>query len=80
MVDSRLPTVGVFARATARDTPKAFAEESGEGMRSEVGESLALANASANADSPAVDQVNRRLHYKYFRRVSQYAKWLTIVS
>lgn len=54
VVDSRLPTVGVFARATAKDTPKAAAEESGEGLRSEVGEKLALANASANAESSSV--------------------------
>jgi len=56
IVDSRLPTVGVFARATAKDTPKAAAEQSGEGLRSEVGDELALANASLNADASPVDQ------------------------
>ncbi|XP_071086856.1 apoptosis-inducing factor 1, mitochondrial-like [Haliotis cracherodii] len=36
IVDSSLPTVGVFAKATAQDTPKAAVEESGEGLRSEA--------------------------------------------
>ncbi|XP_067662972.1 apoptosis-inducing factor 1, mitochondrial-like isoform X2 [Haliotis asinina] len=36
IVDSSLPTVGVFAKATALDTPKAAVEESGEGVRSEA--------------------------------------------
>ncbi|XP_051791295.1 apoptosis-inducing factor 1, mitochondrial isoform X1 [Erpetoichthys calabaricus] len=35
IVDSSLPTVGVFAKATAKDTPKAATEESGTGIRSE---------------------------------------------
>nr|XP_033801061.1 apoptosis-inducing factor 1, mitochondrial isoform X3 [Geotrypetes seraphini] len=35
LVDSSLPTVGVFAKATTRDTPKSAAEESGTGIRSE---------------------------------------------
>lgn len=29
IVDSSLPTVGVFAKATAKDTPRAATEESG---------------------------------------------------
>ena len=36
IVDATLPTVGVFAKATEKDTPKAAVEESGEGMRSEA--------------------------------------------
>ncbi|XP_053554899.1 apoptosis-inducing factor 1, mitochondrial isoform X2 [Bombina bombina] len=35
IVDSSLPTVGVFAKATEKDTPKRAAEESGTGIRSE---------------------------------------------
>ncbi|KAL0994200.1 hypothetical protein UPYG_G00119150 [Umbra pygmaea] len=35
IVDSSLPTVGVFAKATAKDTPKAATEKSGTGIRSE---------------------------------------------
>lgn len=30
IVDSSLPTVGVFAKATAKDTPKAATEKSGK--------------------------------------------------
>jgi len=36
IVDSSLPTVGVWSKATAKDTPKAAAEATGEGIRSEV--------------------------------------------
>uniref|UniRef100_A0A8C2SWH2 Apoptosis-inducing factor 1, mitochondrial n=1 Tax=Coturnix japonica TaxID=93934 RepID=A0A8C2SWH2_COTJA len=35
LVDSTLPTVGVFAKATAKDTPKSATEQSGTGIRSE---------------------------------------------
>uniref|UniRef100_A0A3B4DH67 Apoptosis-inducing factor 1, mitochondrial n=1 Tax=Pygocentrus nattereri TaxID=42514 RepID=A0A3B4DH67_PYGNA len=35
IVDSSLPTVGVFAKATAKDTPRAATEQSGTGIRSE---------------------------------------------
>ncbi|KAM4544518.1 apoptosis-inducing factor 1, mitochondrial isoform 3-T3 [Odontesthes bonariensis] len=35
IVDSSLPTVGVFAKATAKDTPRAATEKSGTGIRSE---------------------------------------------
>ncbi|KAF2355994.1 Mitochondrial apoptosis-inducing factor C-terminal domain [Trinorchestia longiramus] len=34
IIDSSLPTVGVFAKATAKDSPKAVVEETGESMRS----------------------------------------------
>ncbi len=36
IVDSSLPTVGVFAKATAKDTPKAATEESGRSVHSMV--------------------------------------------
>ncbi|XP_033631918.1 apoptosis-inducing factor 1, mitochondrial-like [Asterias rubens] len=36
IVDSSLPTVGVFAKATPKDTPKAVVEQTGEGIRSET--------------------------------------------
>jgi programmed cell death 8 (apoptosis-inducing factor) len=36
IVDSSLPTVGVFAKATEKDTPKAAVEETDEGIRSET--------------------------------------------
>ena len=36
LVDSVLPTVGVWAKATEADTPKAVVEATGEGVRSET--------------------------------------------
>nr|XP_053656833.1 LOW QUALITY PROTEIN: apoptosis-inducing factor 1, mitochondrial-like [Cherax quadricarinatus] len=36
IVDSSLPTVGVLAKATAKDTPKAVVEATGESLRSET--------------------------------------------
>ena len=38
LVDSRLPTVGVWAKATSADTPKAAVQETGEGLRSQAEE------------------------------------------
>ena len=35
VVDSKLTTVGVFAKATAQDTPKAVVTKTGEAMRSD---------------------------------------------
>ncbi|XP_066517391.1 apoptosis-inducing factor 1, mitochondrial isoform X2 [Hoplias malabaricus] len=46
IVDSSLPTVGVFAKATPKDTPKAATEQSGTGIRSES-ETEAVAGAVA---------------------------------
>ncbi|TRY80201.1 hypothetical protein DNTS_003430 [Danionella cerebrum] len=58
IVDSSLPTVGVFAKATAKDTPKAATEQSGTGIRSEseteeVAEAL---QAGKTSPSPPVQQ------------------------
>ena len=36
IVDSSLPTVGVFAKASLKDTPRAEAEATGDSMRSET--------------------------------------------
>lgn len=36
LVDSRLPTVSVFAQGTDVDTPRAVVERTGEGLRSET--------------------------------------------
>lgn len=36
LVDSKLPTVGVWAKATKADTPRAVVEATGEGLRSET--------------------------------------------
>nr|XP_032811472.1 apoptosis-inducing factor 1, mitochondrial isoform X1 [Petromyzon marinus] len=64
IVDSSLPTVGVFAKASAKDTPKAASEASGTNIRSEseteaVATSLkptATAAPSAATPKPAVPQ------------------------
>lgn len=48
LVDSKLPTVGVWAKATKADTPKAVVEATGEGLRSETeGEVRPKRNASS---------------------------------
>ncbi|KAJ7995885.1 hypothetical protein DPEC_G00231350 [Dallia pectoralis] len=52
IVDSSLPTVGVFAKATAKDTPKAATEESGTGIRSES-ETEGTASGSLVSPTPA---------------------------
>ncbi|XP_061558081.1 apoptosis-inducing factor 1, mitochondrial isoform X5 [Phycodurus eques] len=55
IVDSGLPTVGVFAKATAKDTPKAVTEKSGTGIRSESEtEDVASSAAAPSAPAPAV--------------------------
>ncbi|XP_073429208.1 apoptosis-inducing factor 1, mitochondrial isoform X2 [Dendrobates tinctorius] len=49
IVDSALPTVGVFAKATEKDTPKRAAEESGTGIRSESDDQGAVLPVSDGA-------------------------------
>uniref|UniRef100_A0A7N6BX97 Apoptosis-inducing factor 1, mitochondrial n=1 Tax=Anabas testudineus TaxID=64144 RepID=A0A7N6BX97_ANATE len=57
IVDSSLPTVGVFAKATAKDTPKAATEQSGTGIRSESEtEDTATSTVAPSTPAPAVDQ------------------------
>lgn len=60
IVDSSLPTVGVFAKATAKDTPKAATEQSGTGIRSES-ETEAVAGTlppAAAAPAPPTQREN----------------------
>ncbi|XP_034759261.1 apoptosis-inducing factor 1, mitochondrial-like isoform X2 [Acipenser ruthenus] len=57
IVDSSLPTVGVFAKATAKDTPKAAAEESGTGIRSESETEAVASGASESTKTPSSPQV-----------------------
>ncbi|XP_041111787.1 apoptosis-inducing factor 1, mitochondrial-like isoform X4 [Polyodon spathula] len=57
IVDSSLPTVGVFAKATAKDTPKAAAEESGTGIRSESEMEAVASGASESTKAPSSPQV-----------------------
>ena len=40
LVDSSLPTIGVFAKATPQDTPKAAVEATGENIRSTTQEQV----------------------------------------
>lgn len=42
IVDSMLPTVGIFAKATEEDTPKAVVEATGESVRSETEEAAVI--------------------------------------
>ncbi|KAM9348982.1 apoptosis-inducing factor 1, mitochondrial isoform 2-T2 [Symphorus nematophorus] len=57
IVDSSLPTVGVFAKATAKDTPKAATEKSGTGIRSESEtEDTATTPVASSTPAPAVEQ------------------------
>ncbi|XP_044077424.1 apoptosis-inducing factor 1, mitochondrial isoform X2 [Siniperca chuatsi] len=57
IVDSSLPTVGVFAKATAKDTPKAATEKSGTGIRSESEtEDTATSPVASSTPAPAVEQ------------------------
>ncbi|XP_041076352.1 apoptosis-inducing factor 1, mitochondrial-like isoform X2 [Polyodon spathula] len=57
IVDSSLPTVGVFAKATAKDTPQAAAEESGTGIRSESETEAVASGASESTRAPSSPQV-----------------------
>ncbi|XP_059207474.1 apoptosis-inducing factor 1, mitochondrial isoform X2 [Centropristis striata] len=57
IVDSSLPTVGVFAKATAKDTPKAATEESGTGIRSESEtEATAASPVASSTPAPSLQQ------------------------
>ncbi|XP_032389573.1 apoptosis-inducing factor 1, mitochondrial isoform X6 [Etheostoma spectabile] len=57
IVDSSLPTVGVFAKATAKDTPKAATEKSGTGIRSESEtEDTATSPVASLTLAPTVEQ------------------------
>ncbi|XP_039633838.1 apoptosis-inducing factor 1, mitochondrial isoform X4 [Perca fluviatilis] len=59
IVDSSLPTVGVFAKATAKDTPKAATEKSGTGIRSESEtEDTAISPMASLTPAPTVEQHN----------------------
>ncbi|KAL7390787.1 hypothetical protein ABVT39_027887 [Epinephelus coioides] len=62
IVDSSLPTVGVFAKATAKDTPKAATEQSGTGIRSES-ETEDTATSPVASSSPAPAMVQHQDEY-----------------
>ncbi|XP_067903818.1 apoptosis-inducing factor 1, mitochondrial isoform X1 [Heterodontus francisci] len=57
IVDSGLPTVGVFAKGTAKDTPRAVTQDSGTGIRSEseteeVAASVSVSTGAASSARP----------------------------
>lgn len=59
LVDSSLPTVGIWAKATSEDTPKAAVEKTGEGLRSEVSEETpdpASENAEKQPTEPSEEE------------------------
>ncbi|KAM6984510.1 apoptosis-inducing factor 1, mitochondrial isoform 2-T2 [Tautogolabrus adspersus] len=57
IVDSSLPTVGVFAKATSKDTPRAATEKSGTGIRSESEtEDTAVSPVASPTPAPSVEQ------------------------
>nr|KAG5709304.1 hypothetical protein BaRGS_018056 [Batillaria attramentaria] len=56
IVDSSLPTVGVFAKATAKDTPKAVVEATGEGLRSETERVAVPSKPSTVSHQPGVPE------------------------
>ncbi|KAJ7310249.1 hypothetical protein JRQ81_007147 [Phrynocephalus forsythii] len=57
LVDSSLPTVGVFAKATAKDSPRSATEESGTGIRSESETETEAPELKVSAASPSGPQV-----------------------
>ncbi|GAB6023903.1 Apoptosis-inducing factor 1, mitochondrial [Chamberlinius hualienensis] len=61
IVDSKLPTVAVFAKATEKDTPKAVVEASGQGVRSEMEENAVPPQPSnvVPKDKPENDQYGK---------------------
>ncbi|XP_072126597.1 apoptosis-inducing factor 1, mitochondrial isoform X2 [Mobula birostris] len=54
IVDSSLPTVGVFAKGTTKDTPKAVTEMSGTGIRSESETEKTATSVSVPVSASAV--------------------------
>ncbi|XP_012873610.1 PREDICTED: apoptosis-inducing factor 1, mitochondrial [Dipodomys ordii] len=56
LVDSSLPTVGVFAKATEQDNPKSATEKSGTGIRSESETESEASEITIPASTPTVPQ------------------------
>ena len=55
LVDSKLPTVGVFAAATEKDTPKGIVSKTDESMRSESEAKVPENVAAKTATEPTPD-------------------------
>ncbi|XP_074455752.1 apoptosis-inducing factor 1, mitochondrial isoform X1 [Larus michahellis] len=60
LVDSSLPTVGVFAKATAKDTPKSATEQSGTGIRSESETEAEASDVHISPSSSPTPQVPKQ--------------------
>ncbi|KAF4795352.1 Apoptosis-inducing factor 1, mitochondrial [Turdus rufiventris] len=60
LVDSSLPTVGVFAKATEKDTPKSATEQSGTGIRSESETEAEASEVQISQSSSPTPQVPRQ--------------------
>ncbi|KAK2527427.1 Aifm1 [Columba guinea] len=60
LVDSSLPTVGVFAKATAKDTPKSATEQSGTGIRSESETEAEASEVPISSSSSPTPQVPKQ--------------------
>ncbi|KAI1234630.1 hypothetical protein IHE44_0003002 [Lamprotornis superbus] len=60
LVDSSLPTVGVFAKATAKDTPKSATEQSGTGIRSESETEAEASEVQISQSSSPTPQVPKQ--------------------
>ncbi|XP_066415371.1 apoptosis-inducing factor 1, mitochondrial isoform X1 [Molothrus aeneus] len=60
LVDSSLPTVGVFAKATAKDTPKSATEQSGTGIRSESETEAEASEVEISQSSSPMPQVPKQ--------------------
>ncbi|XP_063272754.1 apoptosis-inducing factor 1, mitochondrial isoform X3 [Prinia subflava] len=60
LVDSSLPTVGVFAKATAKDTPKSATEQSGTGIRSESETEVEASEVPISQSSSPMPQVPKQ--------------------
>lgn len=58
VVDSSLPTVGVFAKATSKDTPKAVVTETNESLRSVTEGSAADIKPSNTETKPKVTSLH----------------------
>lgn len=72
LIDSTLPTVGVFARGTKSDTPKAAVTKSDEAMRSESQEGEDAESSSATPSNPT--PVKSMVDEKYGKGVIFYLR------
>ncbi|KFM61498.1 Apoptosis-inducing factor 1, mitochondrial, partial [Stegodyphus mimosarum] len=76
IVDSSLPTVGVFAKATEADTPKSVVDSTGESIRSETEQQLVDKNKSLENEVPRAPESNDN----YGKGVIFYLRENTIVG